>query len=72
MGIDHLLKALWYSEFLCRFSLYRTAIIILADIGLEFGMTQKSRQIIEEIMPQVSVKLLFFLTECCLIIMSKR
>ncbi|KAH9484304.1 Cytoskeleton-associated protein 5 [Psilocybe cubensis] len=53
MGIDHLLRALWYSEFLCRFSLYRTAIIILADIGLEFGLTQKSRRIIEEIMPQV-------------------
>ncbi|PPQ78100.1 hypothetical protein CVT25_015634 [Psilocybe cyanescens] len=37
-----------------RFNLYRTAIIILADIGLEFGMTKRSRQILEEIMPQVS------------------
>lgn len=54
MGIEHLLRALWYSEFLCRFNLYRTAIIILADIGLEFGMTKRSRQILEEIMPQVS------------------
>lgn len=53
-GIEHLLKALWHSEFLCRFNLYRTAIILLADIGLEFGITRRSRQILEEIMPQVS------------------
>jgi len=52
-GIEHLLKALWHSEFLCKFNLYRTAIILLADIGLEFGMTKSSRQILEEIMPQI-------------------
>ncbi|KAF9532947.1 hypothetical protein CPB83DRAFT_873879 [Crepidotus variabilis] len=52
-GIDHLLKALWHSEFLCRFGLYRTAVILLADIGLEFGMSKRSQQILEEIMPQI-------------------
>jgi len=52
-GIDHLLKALWHSEFLCRFALYRTGIILLADISLEFGMSKRSRQILEEVMPQV-------------------
>ncbi|KDR81577.1 hypothetical protein GALMADRAFT_263859 [Galerina marginata CBS 339.88] len=52
-GIEHLLQALWHSEFLCRFNLYRSAIILLADIGLEFGITRRSRQILDEIMPQV-------------------
>ncbi|PPR03777.1 hypothetical protein CVT24_007495 [Panaeolus cyanescens] len=52
-SIDHLLSALWYSEFLCRFNLYRTSIILLADIGLEFNLSKRSRRILEEIMPQV-------------------
>lgn len=53
LGIDHLLKALWHSEFLCRYDLYRSCIIVLADVGLEFGMSKRSKQILEEIMPQV-------------------
>ncbi|KAF8959053.1 hypothetical protein BDZ97DRAFT_1839603 [Flammula alnicola] len=53
LGIEYLLQAVWHSEFLCRFNLYRTCIILLADIGLEFGMSKRSRQILEEIMPQV-------------------
>lgn len=51
--VEQLLKAIWHAEFLCRFGLYRTAIILLADIGLEFGMTKWCRKIIDEIMPQV-------------------
>ena len=53
-GIEQLLKAVWQSEFLCRFSLYRTAIILIADVGLELGINKRSRQILEEILPQVS------------------
>ena len=52
-GVEHLLRALWHSEFLCRFNLYRTGIILLADVGLEFGMSKRSKQLLEEIMPQV-------------------
>lgn len=52
-GVEHLLRALWHSEFLCRFNFYRTGIILLADVGLEFGMSKRSRQILEEIIPQV-------------------
>jgi hypothetical protein len=52
-AIEPLLKALWLSEFQGRLNSYRTAIILLADVGLEFGMTKRSRRILEEIMPQV-------------------
>jgi len=52
-AIEQLLTALWHSEFQCRLNLYRTGIISLADIGLEFGMTKRCRKILEEIMPQV-------------------
>ncbi|KDQ60855.1 hypothetical protein JAAARDRAFT_31853 [Jaapia argillacea MUCL 33604] len=51
--IEQLLTALWHSEFQCRYSLYRTGIILLADVGLEFGMTKRCQKIIEEIMPQI-------------------
>jgi len=50
---DHLLKALWQSEYQGRFGTYRLAIILLADMGLELGMTASSRRLMEEIMPQV-------------------
>ncbi|KAI0046097.1 hypothetical protein FA95DRAFT_1560450 [Auriscalpium vulgare] len=52
-SVEPLLKALWYSEFQCRYGSYRTGIILLADVGLEFGMTKRSQRIVEEIMPQV-------------------
>ena len=48
------MRALWHSEFQCRYGSYRTAIILLADVGLEFGMTKRCKRILEEIMPQVS------------------
>jgi len=50
---DHVLKALWQSEYQGRFGTYRLAVILLADMGLELGMTASSRRLIEEIMPQV-------------------
>ncbi|KAI0306373.1 hypothetical protein B0F90DRAFT_1814283 [Multifurca ochricompacta] len=51
--VEQLLRALWHSEFQCRYASYRTGIILLADVGLEFGMTQRCKRILEEIMPQV-------------------
>ncbi|KAF8258613.1 hypothetical protein EI94DRAFT_1621071 [Lactarius quietus] len=51
--VEQLLRALWHSEFQCRYGSYRTGIILLADIGLEFGMTKHCKRILEEIMPQV-------------------
>jgi anaphase-promoting complex subunit 5 len=52
--IEQLLKALWHSEFHGRLNLYRTAIILFADVSLEFGLTKRSRDVLEAIMPQVS------------------
>ena len=54
-GVDHLLRALWHSEFLCRMGLYRTAILLLADVSLQFGLSKKARRILAEIMPQVFI-----------------
>jgi len=51
--IELLLTALWHAEFQGRYGLYRTAIILLADVALEFGMTKWCRRILEEIMPQI-------------------
>jgi len=55
-AIEQLLKALWHSEFLSRLSDYRTGIILLADISLEFGLSTRARRILEEIMPQARLK----------------
>ena len=52
--VEDLLRALWHSEFLCHFDSYRIGIILLADIGLEFGMSRRCQEILDEIMPQVS------------------
>jgi len=51
--IEPLLTALWHAEYQQRWGLYRTAVIMLADIGLEFGMTKWSHRLIEQIMPQI-------------------
>ncbi|KAI0316674.1 hypothetical protein OF83DRAFT_1172648 [Amylostereum chailletii] len=53
ISMEHLLKGLWHAEYQCRYGSYRTGIILLADVGLEFGMSKRSRKIIEEILPQV-------------------
>ncbi|KAJ6496647.1 hypothetical protein C8R47DRAFT_349617 [Mycena vitilis] len=52
-AIDGLLTALWHSEFLGRLNMYRTGIILLADVGLGYGMSKRSRRILDEIMPQI-------------------
>ncbi|KAH9946187.1 uncharacterized protein BXZ73DRAFT_86363 [Epithele typhae] len=51
--VDHLLNALWHAEYHGRYNLYRTAIVLLADVGLEFGMTKWCRRILDEVMPQI-------------------
>ena len=49
-----MLKALWHAEFMQRYDLYRVGMILLADVGLEYGMTKWSCKVIDEIFPQVS------------------
>ncbi|KAG6820590.1 hypothetical protein H0H93_014506, partial [Arthromyces matolae] len=51
--IEQLLKALWHSEFLTRYGDYRTSVILLADVSMEFNMPKRSRRILEELMPQI-------------------
>lgn len=51
--VDKLLVALWHAEFQCRYGLYRTGLIMLADISMEFGLSQKARRMVEDVMPQV-------------------
>lgn len=54
--VDKLLVALWHAEFQCRYGLYRTGLIMLADISMEFGLSQKARRMVEDIMPQVMLR----------------
>lgn len=54
MAIQPLLQSLWHSEFQGRFPLHRLGIILLADVGLEFGMSEHCRRLIQGILPQVS------------------
>lgn len=65
-GIEHLLRALWHSEFLFRLHEYRTGVILLADAGLEFGMSKRSRMLVEGIMPQVNHIYLRTIEKTCL------
>ena len=51
--VDKLLVALWHAEFQCRYGLYRTGLIMLADISMEFGLSQKARRMVEDVIPQV-------------------
>jgi anaphase-promoting complex subunit 5 len=51
--VDKLLVALWHAEFQCRYGLYRTGLVMLADISMEFGLSQKAQRMVEDIMPQV-------------------
>ncbi|KAI0748037.1 hypothetical protein C8Q80DRAFT_1103902 [Daedaleopsis nitida] len=52
-SVDQLLTALWYAEYHGRYNLYRTAIILLADVGLEFGMSKWCKRVLDEVMPQI-------------------
>jgi len=52
-AIQPLLQSLWQAEFQGRFPLYRVGTILLADIGLEFGMTKHCQRLLEGILPQV-------------------
>ncbi|KIK70807.1 hypothetical protein GYMLUDRAFT_210293 [Collybiopsis luxurians FD-317 M1] len=51
--MEQLLRSLWHSEFLFRMHHYRTAVVLLADAGLQFGLSTRSRRMIEDIMPQI-------------------
>ncbi|KAG2368513.1 armadillo-type protein [Suillus spraguei] len=52
-AIRPLLQALWQTEFQGRFPLYRLGMTFLADVGLEFGMSDHCQQLILGIMPQI-------------------
>lgn len=58
-SVDQLLTALWHAEYHGRYNLYRTATILLADAGLEFGMTKWCKRLIDEVMPQVRLPYTF-------------
>ncbi|KAJ3971131.1 hypothetical protein EV361DRAFT_912638 [Lentinula raphanica] len=49
---EQLLKTLWHSEFLFRMQHYRITIILLADAGLQLGLSKSSQKMIEDVMPQ--------------------
>ncbi|KZT68114.1 hypothetical protein DAEQUDRAFT_339649 [Daedalea quercina L-15889] len=51
--VESLLTAVWQAEFQKRYGHYRTALVLLADVALELGMTKWCRRIVEEILPQV-------------------
>ncbi|KAG7098994.1 hypothetical protein E1B28_000880 [Marasmius oreades] len=53
VAIEPLLTALWHAEFLFRIHYYRTGMILLADVGLEFGLSRQCKRMVENIMPQV-------------------
>ncbi|GJE95105.1 hypothetical protein PsYK624_112850 [Phanerochaete sordida] len=52
-AVAPLLNVLWHAEFQQRFGSYRTALVLLADVGLEYGMTAWCRRLLEDVMPQV-------------------
>ncbi|KAH9934779.1 uncharacterized protein B0H18DRAFT_978208 [Fomitopsis serialis] len=51
--VEPLLTASWQAEFQRRYGHYRTALVLLADVALELGMTKWCRRVIEEILPQI-------------------
>ena len=61
-AVEPLLSALWHAEFMQRYDLYRVGIVMLADVGLEFGLARWCSRIIDEILPQVGVVLAVYFT----------
>ncbi|KAH7340951.1 hypothetical protein B0J17DRAFT_340197 [Rhizoctonia solani] len=53
LSIQPLLDALWTTEFRGTWSLYRTGIALLADLGIGLGMARSGREFLEECMAQV-------------------
>ncbi|KAH8099478.1 hypothetical protein BXZ70DRAFT_227681 [Cristinia sonorae] len=51
--VEPLLTALWHAEFQQRWGLYRVALTLLADIGLEFGLAMWSLKLMQQLLPQV-------------------
>ena len=51
--MEPLLTAIWQAEFQRRYGHYRTALVLLADVALELGMTKWCRRVVEEVLPQV-------------------
>ena len=59
-AINPLMEGLWITEFRGLYGLHRTAVVMLADIGIELGMARSAARMIEECWPQVGVFFLSF------------
>ncbi|KAG8696604.1 hypothetical protein FRC09_008360 [Ceratobasidium sp. 395] len=53
LSLQPLLDALWTTEFRGTWNLYRTAVALLADLGIGLGMARSGREFLEECMSQV-------------------
>lgn len=53
LGLQPLLDALWTTEFRGTWSLFRTGIALLADMGIGLGMARSGRDFLEECMAQI-------------------
>ena len=47
------MEAIWTSEFRGMFQYYRVAVILLADIAIDLGLSKSAQRFVEEILPQV-------------------
>ncbi|KAG9097966.1 hypothetical protein FRC06_006955 [Ceratobasidium sp. 370] len=53
LSLQPLLDALWTTEFRGTWNLYRTAVALLADLGIGLGMARSGREFLEECMSQI-------------------
>ncbi|KAG8713734.1 hypothetical protein FRC08_012891 [Ceratobasidium sp. 394] len=53
LALQPLLDALWTTEFRGTWNLYRTAVALLADLGIGLGMARSGREFLEECMSQI-------------------
>ncbi|QRW14582.1 APC5 (anaphase-promoting complex subunit 5) domain-containing protein [Ceratobasidium sp. AG-Ba] len=53
LSLQPLLDALWTTEFRGTWGLYRTAVALLADLGIGLGMARSGREFLEECMSQI-------------------
>lgn len=53
-AIGPLMEGIWITEFRGLYGLHRTAVVMLADVGIELGMAKSAAKSIEACLPQVS------------------
>ncbi|KDQ18511.1 hypothetical protein BOTBODRAFT_28883 [Botryobasidium botryosum FD-172 SS1] len=52
-AIGPLMEGIWITEFRGLYGLHRTAVVMLADVGIELGMAKSAAKSIEECLPQL-------------------